>query len=137
MLPRAAEVPDWLPPWANLTARNASVWSSCANSQPAPAYVNATLCLSPNPAAPNASALLGAAIGGGMAGQCTPSCVYSPVPPANDSAVAAWLFDSSNQCWLQVAADVAPQACPLGTRGDNATLAAAALLQVGVLLVAG
>lgn len=128
--PAPAALPAWLPPWSSLAARNASLYAACPAARATPSYVNATLCLSPNPAAPNASALLGAAIGGGLTGQCAPSCVYSPVPAADAAALAAWFFDADNQCWLQVSQGVAPQACPLGTKADNATLAAATLLQV-------
>lgn len=95
--PRGAAMPDWLPPWSNVTVRNASVYAACT-SKPTLSYVNATLCLSPADE-PQASALLGAAIGGGLTGQCTSACVYNPVQPANASSVAAWLFDYDNSCW--------------------------------------
>ena len=136
-LPTPAAVPDWLPPWSNVTARNASVYAECAANKPSageqqlggcmacaappwctwcsarpgaashqpflhpslPAssgFVNGTLCFSSNS---SGSPVLGAVIGGGLAGACTGVCQYNPAPADGDSDIVAWRFDNDNRCW--------------------------------------
>lgn len=59
-------------------------------------FVNGTLCLSTNY---SGSPILGAVIGGGMAGACTGVCQYNPAPAKGVDAIVAWRFDNDNRCW--------------------------------------
>ena len=93
--PLSAALPDWLHPWGNFTLRNASLAAACTPDVPPEAYANATLCGGGG----NASALLAAALGGGLSGVCGAPCVYNPSPAGDDGAVTAWLYDVANSCW--------------------------------------
>ena len=95
--PASTAVPDWLPPWNDLSAREAKLAEQCPQHRIPFGYANATLCGN-NEFSP----LLAASMASGLAPTPCAPCVYNPVPIDGDDAVTAWRFDQDNQCWMQV-----------------------------------
>lgn len=123
--PPPAELPSWLPPWADEASRRRNLEAACKpNDVPGGGYATAALCAADDD---KDSPLLAAALGNGMDVSCGGPCAFDPVAPAGPTAVTAWRFDYDNLCWMQDPRRV--DSCTLDSAGGRKAQAASELLQ--------
>ena len=122
--PSPAELPSWLPPWADEAARRRNLEDACKpDDVPGGGYATAALCAVDGKDSP----LLAAALGNAMAVSCGGPCAFDPLAPAGPTAVTAWRFDYDNRCWMQDPRRV--DSCNLDSEAGKRAQAAAELLQ--------